>query len=82
MAKVSMIQRELKRTKLVRRHGEKRSRLKEIIRSPKSTDEEVIEAQLKLQKLPDGRYTAKVYAPDPGQVIRVDRVQVTNGKVQ
>ncbi|MDJ0656181.1 MAG: 30S ribosomal protein S14 [Xanthomonadales bacterium] len=52
MAKISMVQRELKRTKLVKRHAEKRSRLKEIIRSPKSTDEEVMEAQLKLQKLP------------------------------
>jgi small subunit ribosomal protein S14 len=52
MAKVSMIEREKRREKLVSKHAEKRAQLKEIIRSPKSTDEEVFEAQLKLQKLP------------------------------
>lgn len=52
MAKKSMIERELKRAKLVSKYADKRAQLKEIIRSPKSTDEEVNEAQLKLQKLP------------------------------
>lgn len=52
MAKQSMMQRELKRTKLVNRYAEKRNALKAIIMSPKSTDEEVMEAQLKLQKMP------------------------------
>ncbi len=52
MAKTSMIQRELKRTKLVNRYAEKRNALKAIIANIKSTDEEVEDAQLKLQKMP------------------------------
>jgi small subunit ribosomal protein S14 len=52
MAKTSMVQRELKRARTVARHAEKRARLKEIIRSPQSTDEERIDAQAKLQALP------------------------------
>ena len=52
MAKKSMIQRELKRTKLVARHAEKRAKLKAIIRSVNSTDEERQAAQAKLNKLP------------------------------
>ncbi len=52
MAKVSMIQRELKREKLVRKFANKRAELKAIILNPESTDEQVHEAQVKLQKLP------------------------------
>ena len=52
MAKKSMIQRELKRAKLVARHAEKRAKLKAIIRSVNSTDEERQAAQAKLNKLP------------------------------
>ncbi len=52
MAKQSMIQRELKRTKLVNRFADKRNALKAIIANIKSTDEEVEDAQLKLQKMP------------------------------
>ncbi len=52
MAKVSMIEREKKRAQLVAKHFEKRQALKAIINDPKSTDEEVDEAVLKLQKLP------------------------------
>lgn len=52
MAKVSMIQRELKREKLVAKYAEKRAQLKEIIRSPNSSDEEVEKALADLQKLP------------------------------
>lgn len=52
MAKKSMIQRELKRAKLVARHAEKRARLKAIIRNVNSTDEERQQAQAKLNKLP------------------------------
>ncbi len=58
MAKKSMIQRELKRAKLVARHAEKRAALKAIIRNVNSTDEERIAAQTKLNKLPrDGSPT-------------------------
>jgi len=52
MAKTSMIQRELKRAKLVARHADKRARLKAIIRSINSTDGERQAAQAKLNSLP------------------------------
>lgn len=52
MAKKAMIQRELKRAKMVARYAEKRVRLKEIIRSPGSSDEERAQAMAKLQSLP------------------------------
>lgn len=52
MAKKSMIAREHKREKLVAKYAAKRAELKEIIRSPDSSYEEVMEAVEKLQKLP------------------------------
>ncbi|KPK57015.1 MAG: 30S ribosomal protein S14 [Gammaproteobacteria bacterium] len=52
MAKKSMVQREIKRAKVVARFAEKRARLKEIIRSPESSDEERAAALAKLQALP------------------------------
>ena len=52
MAKTSMIEREKRREKLVKQHAAKRAKLKETIRSPKSTDAEREEAQRKLQSLP------------------------------
>ena len=52
MAKTSMIEREKRRGKLVKQHAAKRARLKEIIRSPKSTDSEREEATRKLQTMP------------------------------
>ena len=52
MAKVSMINRELKRAKTVAKFAAKREALKAIISNPESTDDEKWEAQLKLQKLP------------------------------
>lgn len=52
MAKKSMIAREAKRTKLASRHAAKRAELKTLIVSPNASDEEVWDAQLKLQKLP------------------------------
>jgi small subunit ribosomal protein S14 len=52
MAKKSMIQRELKRTKLVARHAEKRAALKAIVRNLNSSDEERQQAQAKLNALP------------------------------
>ena len=44
--------REERRKKTVLRFAKKRSELKEIIRSPKSSQEEREQAQIKLQKLP------------------------------
>jgi len=52
MAKVSMINREKKRAKLVRKYAKKRSELKAIISSPDSSYEEREQAMFALQKLP------------------------------
>ena len=52
MAKKSMIQRELKRTKLVAKYAAKRAELKAVVRSVNSTDEERRVAQAKLNALP------------------------------
>ena len=52
MAKTSMIEREKRREKLVKRHAAKRARLKETIRSPRSTDTEREEAARTLQAMP------------------------------
>ena len=52
MAKVSMIQREKKRARTVKRFAQKRNDLKAIIGNAKSSDEERWEAQIRLQKLP------------------------------
>ena len=52
MAKKSMLQRELKRAKLVARHAEKRKVLKATIRNVNSSDDERQAAQAKLNALP------------------------------
>ena len=52
MAKTSMINRDIKRTKLVKKHAAKRAELKKIISNPKSSYDEKMEAQTKLQKMP------------------------------
>ena len=52
MAKASMKAREERRRKTVLRYDAKRAELKEIIRSPKFSQEENDVAQIKLQKLP------------------------------
>jgi len=52
MAKVSMKQRELKREKLVAKFAEKRNALLAIIQNSNSSEEDVWNAQMALQKLP------------------------------
>ena len=52
MAKKSMVERELKRRKIVVRYAKKRAALKEIVASSQSTDEDKRAAQAKLQALP------------------------------
>ena len=52
MAKKSMIAREAKRTKLVKKYEAKRISLKEIIRNPNASFQEKDDAHLALQKLP------------------------------
>ena len=52
MAKKSMIAREVKRAKMVARYAEKRKALKILIANVNASDDEVWEAQQKLQKMP------------------------------
>lgn len=52
MAKTSMINRDLKRTKLVNKYAAKREALKKIISSQDASYEEKMDAAVKLQKLP------------------------------
>ncbi len=52
MAKVSMVQRDLKRTRIVKKYAEKRKELKAIIMNKSISLEERFEAQLQLNKLP------------------------------
>lgn len=52
MAKKSMINRELKREKMVAKYAEKRAKLKEVINNINASDEERLDAMLALQALP------------------------------
>ena len=52
MAKVSMIEREKKRQRLVAKYAEKRAKLKEIAKDEDLPMEERFKARLKLAKLP------------------------------
>ena len=52
MAKTSMVQREKRRERTVKKYATRRAELKELIRSPRTSEETRAEAQAKLQKLP------------------------------
>ena len=52
MAKVSMVARENKRTKLVKKYAAKRDALREVVKSSSASFEERMEAVAKLQALP------------------------------
>lgn len=52
MAKKSMIAREVKRAQTVKKYAAKRAELKAIISSASSTEDQIWEAQIKLQKMP------------------------------
>jgi small subunit ribosomal protein S14 len=52
MAKLALINRQLKREKLVARTAKKRAALKGLIENPKASDEDKFAARLKLQALP------------------------------
>jgi len=52
MAKTSMIMRDIKRTKIVKKYAVKRAELKAIVLSATASYEEKMDAQTKLQKLP------------------------------
>ncbi len=52
MAKTSMVEREKRRAKIVKRYAAKRAQLKELIRDPKTSPEERAASQAKLQAQP------------------------------
>jgi small subunit ribosomal protein S14 len=52
MAKTSMVEREKRREKTVLKYAAKRAELKELIRSPRTSDDARAEAQRKLQLQP------------------------------
>ncbi|MBV8743379.1 MAG: 30S ribosomal protein S14 [Sinobacteraceae bacterium] len=52
MAKTSMVEREKRRAKIVKRYATRRAQLKELIRSPKTSPEERAAAQARLQAMP------------------------------
>ena len=52
MAKKSMLMRNAKRAKIVKRYAKRRAALKEIIRDPKANEDEKLAAQQSLQALP------------------------------
>jgi small subunit ribosomal protein S14 len=52
MAKTNMIERDKRRVLVAKKYAVVRTRLKEAIRSPKSSPEERVAAQVKLQSLP------------------------------
>lgn len=58
MAKVCMVQRDLKRTRLVKKYSQKRAALKAMIKDQKLSAEDRFSAVLKLAELP--RNSAKV----------------------
>jgi small subunit ribosomal protein S14 len=52
MAKTSMVEKEKKRARIVRKYAKKRAALRETMRNPKLSDEQRWEAQIAMQKLP------------------------------
>src|SRR5688572_13205261 len=52
MAKTNMVEREKRRSKIVKKYAAQRAALKETIRNPKTGPEERAAAQAKLQSLP------------------------------
>ena len=52
MAKISVVEREKKRRKIVVKYAAKRAELKKIIADRNASDEEIWQAQCQLQKLP------------------------------
>ena len=60
MAKLSLIQRESKREKLVAKYAKKYAELKAIIDDAKKSDDERYLARLELQKLPRNAYPTRL----------------------
>ena len=60
MAKTSMVNRDIKRKKLVKKHATKRAALKKIVSSQSASYEDKIAAAEKLQKLPRDSSASRV----------------------
>ena len=60
MAKVSLIQREEKREKLVAKYAKKYAELKAVINDAKRSEEERYAARLELQKLPRNAFPTRL----------------------
>jgi small subunit ribosomal protein S14 len=52
MAKTNMVERDKRRTRIVKKYAARRATLKELIRSPKTSPEDRMAAQAQLQALP------------------------------
>jgi small subunit ribosomal protein S14 len=52
MAKTNMVEREKRRARIVKRYAAKRAQLKELIRNPRTSPEERMAAQARLQAMP------------------------------
>jgi small subunit ribosomal protein S14 len=52
MAKTSMVERERRRARIVKKYAARRAELKELIRNPRTSQEERAAAQATLQSLP------------------------------
>ena len=52
MAKTNMVEREKRRAKIVKQYAAKRAQLKELIRSPRTSHDDRVAAQGKLQSMP------------------------------
>jgi len=59
VAKVALIERELKRERLVAKFAKKYADLKAIVNNAKNSDEERMAARLELQKLPRNAYPSR-----------------------
>lgn len=59
MAKVSMVQREQKRTRLVKKYAEKREALRAVLKSVDASIDEKMDAQKQLQMLPRDSSTVR-----------------------
>ena len=79
MAKTSMVEREKRREKTVLKYAAKRAELKELIRSPQTSDEARAEAQRKLQLQPRDASQSRVRnrcAADRQAARRVPQIRV------
>lgn len=61
MSKKCLINRNLKRVKLVKKFAAKRAALEEIIHNPNSTPEEIFAAELKIAKLPRNSSAVRIH---------------------